>query len=255
MFLRILRPGRPILQFPSHDSSCLATALAYGGVPFEDLHVPYEEWPALKASGALPFDGLPVLVVDGVEVSQVPLQALPVAALTQSDLSGRQQCGARTHVPPPPPTPLTLAAVQGAGSCPRVSHHVPSRAWVLDARGLPRLHVSMTFAVGGNPPVRRHLDGTDAHRPPPPPPLRASAVGCGGLQLQPSDAHVEAGPRGEAPGEGGDGLWHWARYPALAVHKAHQVCVSLERQECNGGMHVCMGVNACACGPCVLLWC
>jgi prostaglandin-H2 D-isomerase / glutathione transferase len=43
-------------------------ALFIGGVPFEDNRVKFPDWPALKAS--TPFGGIPVLEVDGQEVTQ-----------------------------------------------------------------------------------------------------------------------------------------------------------------------------------------
>jgi prostaglandin-H2 D-isomerase / glutathione transferase len=43
-------------------------ALFIGGVPYEDQRVKFAEWPALKAS--TPFGGIPVLEVDGQEVTQ-----------------------------------------------------------------------------------------------------------------------------------------------------------------------------------------
>lgn len=43
-------------------------ALTMAGIPFEDHRVPAGEWPALKAK--MPLQALPVLEVDGIEVTQ-----------------------------------------------------------------------------------------------------------------------------------------------------------------------------------------
>lgn len=45
-------------------------ALTVGAVPFTDKLVPFSDWPALKASGTLPFAQLPLLTADGAAYTQ-----------------------------------------------------------------------------------------------------------------------------------------------------------------------------------------
>jgi len=63
--------------FPGR-AGAIRDALRIGGIAFEDAHVPPDRFPALKASGELPFGSLPVLDVEtrGTKVSAAQSNAI-----------------------------------------------------------------------------------------------------------------------------------------------------------------------------------
>jgi len=64
-------PSLTLIYFPFGGRAApIRDALRIGGVPFEDKHVDFETFGAMKASGELPFGAVPILKLDGKTISQ-----------------------------------------------------------------------------------------------------------------------------------------------------------------------------------------
>ena len=64
-------PSLTLVYFPFGGRAApIRDAFRIGGIPFEDKHVDFETFGAMKASGELPFGAVPILKVDGKTISQ-----------------------------------------------------------------------------------------------------------------------------------------------------------------------------------------
>ncbi|HWE45290.1 MAG TPA: glutathione S-transferase [Caulobacteraceae bacterium] len=64
-------PSLTLIYFPFGGRAApIRDALRIGGVAFEDKHVDFDAFGAMKTSGELPFGAVPILQVDGKTISQ-----------------------------------------------------------------------------------------------------------------------------------------------------------------------------------------
>jgi prostaglandin-H2 D-isomerase / glutathione transferase len=64
-------PALTLVYFPFGGRAApIRDAFRIGGIPFEDKHVDFEAFGAMKASGELPFGAVPILIVGGRTISQ-----------------------------------------------------------------------------------------------------------------------------------------------------------------------------------------
>ncbi len=64
-------PSLTLVYFPFGGRAApIRDAFRIGGIPFEDKHVDFETFGAMKASGELPFGAVPILKVGGKTISQ-----------------------------------------------------------------------------------------------------------------------------------------------------------------------------------------